>query len=73
MRRTLISALLVLAAALLVVGLTLSKATGKRADFFEGWFLCGCHRGKGYYSQSIGSMPCLTKYSFALLKGLLPK
>lgn len=32
MRRTLISALLVLVAALLVVGLTLSKATGKRAD-----------------------------------------
>lgn len=32
MRRTLISALLVLLAALLVVGLTLSKSTGKRAD-----------------------------------------
>src|SRR5258706_15767492 len=32
MRRTLISALLVLVAALLVVGLTLSRATGKRAD-----------------------------------------
>ncbi|HVY28878.1 MAG TPA: peptide ABC transporter substrate-binding protein [Polyangiaceae bacterium] len=32
MRRTLISALLVVVAALLVVGLTLSKATGKRAD-----------------------------------------
>jgi oligopeptide transport system substrate-binding protein len=32
MRRTLISALLVLVAALLVVGLTLSKATGTRAD-----------------------------------------
>src|SRR5260221_2344528 len=33
MRRTLISALLVLLAALLVVGLTLSKATRSRADF----------------------------------------
>jgi oligopeptide transport system substrate-binding protein len=32
MRRTLISALLVLLAALVVVGLTLSKSTGKRAD-----------------------------------------